>query len=63
MAGIDILVVELEHNDLTPNEINPVQFLQSYGLSLGLEDVVFILQPFSYVQSWTTLKAEFIGSD
>lgn len=40
MAGIDILVVELEHNDLTPNEINPVQFLQSYGLSMGLEDNV-----------------------
>lgn len=30
----------LNYNDLTPKEINPVQFLQSYGLSLGLEDNV-----------------------
>lgn len=30
----------LNYNDLTPNEINPVQFLQSCGLSLGLEDNV-----------------------
>lgn len=30
----------LDYNDLTPKEINPVQFLQSYGLSLGLEDNV-----------------------
>lgn len=30
----------LTYNDLTPKEINPVQFLQSYGLSLGLEDNV-----------------------
>lgn len=30
----------LNYNDLTPKEINPVQFLQSYGLSLGLEDSI-----------------------
>ena len=30
----------LNYNDLTPKEINPVQFLQSYGLSMGLEDNV-----------------------
>lgn len=28
----------LDDNDLSPNEINPVQFLQSYGLSMKLED-------------------------
>lgn len=30
----------LNCNDLTPADINPVQFLQSYGLSMGLEDNV-----------------------
>ena len=30
----------LDYNDLTPADINPVQFLQSYGLSMGLEDNV-----------------------
>lgn len=30
----------LDYNDLTPSDINPVQFLQSYGLSMGLEDNV-----------------------
>lgn len=30
----------LNYNDLTPKEINPVQFLRSYGLSLGLEDSI-----------------------
>lgn len=30
----------LTYNDLTPANINPVQFLQSYGLSMGLEDNV-----------------------
>lgn len=28
----------LTYNDLTPTEINPVQFLESYGLSMTLED-------------------------
>ena len=30
----------INYNDLTPADINPVQFLQSYGLSMGLEDNV-----------------------
>ena len=30
----------LDYNDLAPDDINPVQFLQSYGLSMGLEDNV-----------------------